>query len=125
MLRIDITGDAATVRHLTAVEQAIDTTPPLDAVADAAIPIVRTYPPELPNQRYVRTGQLGRGWAAHAAGTVIHLDNPVEYAGRVYGPNQGRAFVGRWKTPAELRAAILPGVLAAYRAWVKRIVGHR
>ena len=44
-----------------ALEQAIDTTPPLDAISAAALPILREYPPELPNQRYQRTGRLGRG----------------------------------------------------------------
>ncbi len=93
---IVITGDRATVARLAAIEQAIDTTPPLDAISAAALPILREYPPELPNQRYQRTGRLGRGWQAQAAGSVITLDNPVDYAGAVYGPQQRRIFAGRW-----------------------------
>lgn len=120
-----ISGDRQTVARLTTIETAIDTTPPLDAIGAASLPIVREYPPELPNQRYVRTGRLGRGWQASAAGSVITLDNPVDYAGAVYGPNQRAAFAGRWPQRPQQVAAILPRVLEAYRTWVQAIVGRR
>lgn len=120
-----ISGDRQTVARLTALETAIDTTPPLDAIGAAALPILREYPPELPNQRYQRTGRLGRGWQAAAAGSVITLDNPVDYAGAVYGPNQRAIFAGRWPQRPQQVAAILPRVLDAYRTWVQAIVGRR
>lgn len=121
---IVITGDRATVVRLAALEQAIDTTPPLDAISAAALPILREYPPELPNQRYQRTGRLGRGWQAQAAGSVITLDNPVDYAGAVYGPQQRRIFAGRWPQRPQQVAAILPRVLEAYRGWVTSILAR-
>lgn len=125
MITIDITGDRATTTRITTIETAIDSTPPLDTISDAAMPILREYPPERPGQRYVRTGRLGRGWRAQAAGSVITLDNPVDYAGAVYGPNQRAAFAGRWPQKAQQVAAIQPRVVEAYRAWVQTIIARR
>ena len=122
---IVISGDRATVARLSALEQAIDTTPPLDAISAAALPILREYPPELPNQRYQRTGRLGRGWQARGAGSVIALENPVDYAGAVYGPNQRAIFAGRWPQKPQQVAAILPRVIEAYRAWVTAILARQ
>lgn len=120
---VQISGDTATIQRLSAIEHAIDTTPPLDAVRDAALPTLRIYPPELPNQRYVRTEELKHGWQANAAGTVITLDNPVDHAIPVYSDtDQAAIHRGRWKTLTELRKAVLPPVLDAYRAWVAQVV---
>ena len=71
-LAIDI--DTASIdARLSALDQVLDTTPPLGDISAAALPTLRMYPPELPNQRYQRTGTLGRGWRASAAGAVITL----------------------------------------------------
>ena len=122
MIRLEIDVDLAIDARLSALDQALDTTPPLDDLADVALPILRAYPPELPGQRYQRTGTLGRGWRASAAGAVITLDNPVSYAGAVYGPNQRAIFAGRWPQKQQQVQGILPGVLAAYQEWAERMV---
>jgi hypothetical protein len=87
------------------------------------LPILRLYPPERPGQRYVRTGRLGQGWRGSAAGQVVTLENPVDYAGAVYGDSTQRAaFVGRWPRLSELRTRVLPVALNIYREWVERLV---
>ena len=83
MLRIEITGDVAAIQHIDAIAQAFDTTPPIADVAKAAMPILQTYPPELPGQRYVRTGTLKAGWRPVPGGDVIDFVNAVPYAGEV------------------------------------------
>ena len=122
MLSFDVSGAGETLAHLATIERVIDTTPPLSELGDAALPILRQYPPERPGQKYVRTGRLGRGWAARAGGSVVQLENPVEYAGAVYGPDQRAAFAGRWPQVAELAQRATPAVVAVYREWVERIV---
>lgn len=122
MLSFDVSGAPDTLRRLETLERTIDTTPPLSDLNDAVLPILRQYPPELPNQRYVRTGTLGRGWRGSAAGQVVTLENSVAYAGAVYGPNQRAIFAGRWPQKTQQIAAILPAVLRVYQHWIERIV---
>lgn len=122
MLSFDVSGTPENLRRLETLEHTIDTTPPLSDINDAVLPILRQYPPELPNQRYVRTGTLGRGWRGSAAGQVVTLENPVAYAGAVYGPNQRAIFAGRWPQKTQQIAAILPAVLRVYQHWIERIV---
>lgn len=58
----------------------------------------RVYPPKLPNQKYVRTFRLRRGWkvqkADHTGGEVVNVDVPyniyVQGEGRQAGIHQGR-----------------------------------
>jgi hypothetical protein len=76
--------------------------------ADAA-----DYPPELPNQRYIRTGNLGRGWTDgntlfQGGPTMLEAvrENSVEYAPDVMGAADQKAiFAGRWRTNEQLMDA--------------------
>lgn len=76
-----------------------------DIAYDAA-----TYPPELPNQRYQRTGDLGRGWTDgepffSVSGNELTgvLVNSVPYAAEVMGAGvQGEFFVDRWRTTDQI-----------------------
>lgn len=69
--------------------------------------------PELPNQRYERSGDLGRGWAGRplfdlAGRTTLigTLTNGVRYAARVQGADDQEAvFQGRWRTNETIMAA--------------------
>lgn len=122
MLSFDVSGAPETLRRLETIERTIDTTPPLSELNDAVLPILRLYPPELPGQRYQRTGRLGQGWRGSAAGQVVTLENPVDYAGAVYGPNQRPIFAGRWPRLSELRTRVLPVALSIYREWIERLV---
>jgi hypothetical protein len=86
-----------------------------DSVKDALGPVwkdlarqLAIYPGELPNQRYVRTGDLGRGWTEAApvyivtagGGVDARLENPVSYADQVQGDDQQTIFSGRWTLAA-------------------------
>lgn len=129
-MTIEIHGDAAVLGKLRTLEQVLSTAPLLEDVAKAALPTLRIYPPELPNQKYQRTGNLGRGWQYGAAsssanGRVIQLFNPVDYAPPVYSDSsQQAAFQGRWPTRSELTDQIRPEVIAAFHVWVKGVLSR-
>lgn len=123
MLSFDVSGAPETLRRLETLERTVDTTPPLSELNDAVLPILRLYPAERPGQRYTRTGTLGRGWRGSAAGQVVTLENPVEYAGAVYGDStQAAVHAGRWPRLSELRTRVLPVALNVYREWIERLV---
>lgn len=68
-----------------------------------AVQALAKYPPKLPGQRYVRTGDLGRGWSKTEpkfhigrAGIDVDLRNPVSYLGAVQGERQARFHARRW-----------------------------
>lgn len=130
MIEYSISGDAQVQAHLT---QLISTLryadEPLTQAAQASLPTLRIYPPELPGQRYVRTGNLGRGWQYGGAqhepdGASLHIFNAVPYAPDVYGDTSQRAvFAGRWLTRSQLVAQIRPIVVATFEAWRSKVLG--
>ena len=123
MLSFDVSGATETLARLSTIERVIDTTPPLSDLNDAVLPILRLYPAERPGQRYVRTGRLGQGWRGSAAGQVVTFENPVGYAGDVYGDStQAAVHAGRWARLSELRTRVLPVALNVYREWIERLV---
>ena len=89
---------------------------PMQRLKDRLIKRLSTYPPPPPDSTYIRTGELGRGWAdegvsVDAIGTnqfadqvSVTMRNPVEYAPFVQGdpglgdPHQAFMHVGRWET---------------------------
>ena len=77
---------------------------------DNARTILKVYPPKLPNQRYIRTGWLGRSWriaSARAAGAWTLANNArqpratASYSKWVVGNARGAQQAGihrnRWK----------------------------
>jgi hypothetical protein len=62
------------------------------------------YPPAPAGSRYVRSGELGRGWerASPIVGTRFELVNPTEYASLVQGDRQAWMHVGRWRPASEI-----------------------
>ena len=79
-----------------------------DIAADAA-----NYPPERPNQRYVRSGDLGRGWTeseplmqGDATSLLAVLTNSVSYGPFVQGTeDQATVHAKRWRTTDQIAAA--------------------
>lgn len=64
-----------------------------------------TKAPELPGQRYVRTGNLAGGWEGsdpvfQVSGDTLmgSVTNSVDYADAVMGDGQEEIFAGRWRT---------------------------
>jgi hypothetical protein len=112
------------------IEEEVDdafTTVMGDIVTDLA-----DYPPERPGQRYVRTGDLGRGWtqtpqrfAAQGAAIALRVTNPVPYAQYVQGQKQAWMHKGRWDTVQAVldhnRSAIVKAGETAIAAAADRI----
>jgi hypothetical protein len=90
------------------------------------------YPGELPNQRYQRTGNLGRGWTeatpvyivTSGGGIDSRLENAVSYADDVQGEGQKTIFSGRWTLAStvltEYEQDIAVAVEAGTRAGIAR-----
>jgi hypothetical protein len=74
------------------------------------VPDLAHYPPELPRQKYIRTGDLGEGWKdaqpqwqAIPSGFEGSIDNPMPYGPDVQGHlTQARIHSGRWKTDQQI-----------------------
>lgn len=72
------------------------------------------YVPELPNQRYIRTGNLGDGYSVNVRGdSQREFDNFVSYAPDVVGENQEPIHKGRWWTMEERIEGEIPALLDA------------
>ena len=81
------------------------------------------YAPMRPQQRYVRTYQLGLGWRSGKVGLgrwrIYNIkDYSVAVVGNNAGEGQGKFFVGRWWTAAsrinEERSKLITGFLQEY-----------
>lgn len=86
---------------------------------------MKDEPPEIPGQRYVRTGKLSRNWKILRKGdTGYTIINRASFKGRTYarwvvgdfaGERQARVHQGRWKVlrvEVETEMAKLPAVAA-------------
>jgi hypothetical protein len=91
-----------------------------DDVRDSLKPVVddmkdrlAIYPAQRAGQRYVRSGDLGRGWVnaqpqfvvRGGGGVDMRLENRVDYAGWVQGEAQAWMHAGRWQTAASVLTA--------------------
>lgn len=97
----------------------------LEATGDAIVTEAQDYPPELPNQRYVRTFKLRDSWRRMAAqrqgkSVTVNVSNPIEYGPDVMGEQQGFFFVGRWKRLRAIGEAQRGALQARARAWALR-----
>lgn len=97
----------------------------LEGAGDDIAKVARVYPPERPNQRYIRTFTLQRGWRrspARRTGGAVEVDvsNPTEYAPDVMGENQKPYFVGRWKRLRQIGEDQRGALRARAQAWALR-----
>jgi hypothetical protein len=131
---------AIVVTGLDQIIRALDATPAQvnSDVRETLRPVLRdmkgrlaTYPGERTNQRYRRTGRLGRGWTSaqeryivRAGGGVdLTITNTVDYVDRVQGDDQDIWFIGRWETASavltsyegEITNAVEDGTVQAMR----------
>lgn len=100
----------------------------LRAMAD----VLADYPPELPNQRYIRSYTLRDGWddavpvfTVMSAGLSASMTNPTPYGPEVEGEaTQEAIFRGRWPTvegvQREQEAAAKATIEATVQAGVRR-----
>lgn len=99
---------------------------------------VPPYPPEVPGQRYVRTGLLGRSFRTdvHPMLNLISmkLSNVATQKGRYYPPwviskerigqagPQARVHQGRWYTLQEYAKGKMDYVKQEFEAWINSIL---
>jgi len=107
--RVKVTGVDAVIKELQGIR--LDR---LAGVVDGVLDLIAAdaaeYPPELPGQRYIRTGDLGRGWTngqtlfPHKDATQLEAVrvNSVDYAPDVMGTGQEAIFQGRWRTNEQI-----------------------
>lgn len=84
--------------------------------------------PELPNQRYIRSGDLGRGWEGEPVISVSGdsllgvLTNGVAYAGYVQGDEQTATFAGRWRTTDQILDEWADRISDQMRAAIEQVI---
>lgn len=95
----------------------------------------KPYPPELPGQKYKRTGRLNRAWAASIRGEydTIHITNDARgksgfYAGYVVGNPissignaQASIHRGRWWVATDVIEETIPRALEETSQYVESI----
>jgi len=114
-IRVQVEGIDNVMHKLTRVLATETRAGPMLRLKERLIARLSKYPPPPPASTYVRTGDLGRGWAegvsVDAMGTNQFADqvsvimrNPVAYGPFVQGdarqgdPHQAFMHVGRWET---------------------------
>ena len=99
---------------------------------DTARDELRTYPPELPNQRYVRTGKRYRATRVeYLGGQSYRLISDPSYKGRsadpyvlgdAYGQGQARIHQGRWALIKDVVEKSIERILTRVREEFNRIL---
>ena len=99
---------------------------------DAARDELRTYPPELPDQRYIRTGKRYRATRVeYLGGQSYRLISDPSYKGRsadpyvlgdAYGQGQARIHQGRWRLLKDAVEASIERILARVREEFNKII---
>ena len=75
---------------------------------------LKHYPNKRPNQKYIRTYKLRRGWTFKAERTKTRIYNSVEYAPFVQGDkDQAWMHAGRWRTVSKVTADNTKGMIHA------------
>jgi hypothetical protein len=126
---ISITGTEAFLARLTRLEQLTGLEDVLNDEADLLVADEQIYPPELPGQRYIRTGHL-RDMTYHnparrtGGGVEVQVVSGAEYAEQVVGENQAPAFAGRWRKFKKVAEDRMPRIRASVQAAVYRLWGR-
>src|SRR3990167_2003442 len=99
---------------------------------DTARDELRTYPPELPDQRYIRTGKRYRATRVqYLGGQSYRLISDPSYKGRsadpyvlgdAYGQGQARIHQGRWALIKDVVEKSIERILARVREEFNRIL---
>ena len=76
----------------------------------------RNYVPEIPGQKYIRTGDLGEGHElTHPALAAARFVNIMDYAGRVLGDSEGKGQAwmhkNRWWVERKVIEDGVPGLI--------------
>jgi hypothetical protein len=129
MISYSITVNAASVLAKLARLELLDgVEDALNTEADLIVADEQQYPPELPNQRYVRTFNLRdktRKLPARrgSGGFDVTIESGADYASEVVGAKQRQAFVGRWRLFKTVALEHLPALRARVQSAVVRSWG--
>jgi hypothetical protein len=113
-MAVTITGLHAWMTRLQAMERAVlrGAEKGMETALRAMADTLADYPPELPNQRYVRTNDLHDGWAnadvvfaPMPGGISGTMTNPIAYGPDVEGATQAPIHQGRWPTTEGVQQA--------------------
>lgn len=131
MTTIELDGATEIIRGLEGLTDLAPLVPTLEQIGSEVRERARQYPPELPNQRYVRTETLKRGWrvedAVFIAGMVtVEVTNAVEYAPFVQGDDQKFIHKGRWETDTLIAERMADDALNAVErgveSWLRQVM---
>jgi hypothetical protein len=94
-------GIDQTLARLAALREMRGLDTELEAAGDATLPKLRTYPPEVPKQRYIRKYRFRDSWkrqdARRVGGAVeVDLSNDTPYGPLLVGDEQAEPMKGRW-----------------------------
>lgn len=97
-----------------------------EAEGDEIVREAQIYPPEKPNQRYVRTFDLQGAWrrgdAARRGRTIeMVVANAMEYASDVMGDNQDQEFRGRWRKLRTIAEDRRGAIRSRAQAWALKV----
>ena len=91
---------------------------------------MKVYPPERPNQTYIRTGTLGGGWSITSRIDGYTISNSTPYTkyvvGNAYGLEQAWMHQGRWnllRDVSDEEVGKLPAAIEDNISQVARRVG--
>jgi len=103
ILTVDVQGGPALIAKLGKVAAAETLAAPLQKAGERLQRAMQGYPPELPNQTYERTGDLGNSWKDPViSGLTATVKSSIAYGPFVQGDQaQTAPFRGRWITGSE------------------------
>lgn len=106
MAGVEMDGQARVLAILDALSSPLYLVAAHDRIGALLVAYMHVYPPELPNQQYRRTGNLGHRWT-HVVrrdlfGIQTIVGNNTPYGPQVQDPvEQADIHRGRWRTTAD------------------------
>lgn len=123
---ISIHGLGDFIRHVDKATSEQALRPAFNRVVNRLLGLLRNYPPELPNQTYRRTGNLGRAWKGKVwqgqgmSKTMRgEVRNSLRYARFVQGDNRAGIHTGRWINAEEAVKFLQPQIDADFKQAVE------
>lgn len=88
---------------------------------------MQIYPPELPNQKYIRTFALRRGWftreTVQGGDLVGEVGNAVRYAPQVQEVEEQKPIhQGRWQTTRSVLQEQTARIVGIFENWISRTI---
>lgn len=129
MFDVRLSGDRLLDARLAQLERSDIYRRPMQDVMQMLREDAQSYPPELPNQRYIRTFTLRRGWFARAidqGDTLLgEVGNNVRYGPQVMDRfDQKPIHQGRWQTTRDILTENTRRIVDTFAAWIGRSISR-